>query len=82
MASTPKHTASRGIALAGLGRLEEAEASFRQVVALRGDDAEAHNLLGAVLAAQEKWPKPSRIIKRRFDFGPASPRFTATWRRP
>ena len=45
----------RGIALAGLGRLEEAEASFRRVVELRGDDAEAHNLLGAVLAAQEKW---------------------------
>jgi tetratricopeptide (TPR) repeat protein len=47
------HT-QRGIALAGLGRLEEAEVSFRRVVALRGDAA-GHNLLGAVLAAQEKW---------------------------
>jgi tetratricopeptide (TPR) repeat protein len=49
--------AQRGIALAGQGRLAEAEASFRQVVALRGDDAEAHNFLGAVLAAQQKRPE-------------------------
>jgi tetratricopeptide (TPR) repeat protein len=46
--------ASEGIALAGQGRLEEAEARFRRLIRLQPDLAEAHNLLAAVLAAQAR----------------------------
>jgi tetratricopeptide (TPR) repeat protein len=47
-------SASEGIALAGQGRLEEAEACFRRLIRLQPDSAETHNLLAAVLAAQAR----------------------------
>jgi Flp pilus assembly protein TadD len=47
----PEQLCRDGIELAGLGRLEEAEACFRELVRLRPEGAEGHNLLGVVLNA-------------------------------
>ncbi|HWK43946.1 MAG TPA: tetratricopeptide repeat protein [Stellaceae bacterium] len=54
MAKVPDYHANMGNALAGLGRLPEAEASYRKALRLRPGFAMAHGNLGNVLQALER----------------------------
>ena len=47
--------------LQGLGRLQEAAASFRQAIRLDPAFNEAHNNLGVVLAEQQKWEEAAAV---------------------
>ena len=44
-----RHTITLGITVKELGKLDEAEAGFRQAIAFKSDYAEAHNNLGNML---------------------------------
>jgi tetratricopeptide (TPR) repeat protein len=75
-AGTPAGSLSeRGIALAGQGRLVEAEACFREAARLRPDDAAPLNHLGALRAARGDWDGAESAyrgaIRLRPDFTPA-----------
>ena len=45
----PKHTNNLGVPLKELGRLDEAEVSYRKAIELKPDYAEAHSNLGNTL---------------------------------
>jgi Flp pilus assembly protein TadD len=60
----------RGIALAGQGRLEEAASTFRQLIRICPEDAQAYNHLGAVLAALECWEDAIAHYRRAIQLRP------------
>ena len=51
-----------GVTLQGLGRLDEAEASYNQAIALKPDYAEAHNNLGNTLKGLGRLTKLKQAI--------------------
>ena len=53
-----------GTALEELGRLEEAEASFRQAIAIKPDYAEAHSNLGITLKSLDRLKEAEASFKQ------------------
>ena len=61
------------------GRLDEAAAAYRQMIALRPDIAEAYNNLGNILAQQGKLDLAAARFGQAIALGPILPRPTTTW---
>ncbi|PWC33979.1 tetratricopeptide repeat protein [Azospirillum sp. TSO35-2] len=59
-----EHHANLGLALHALGRLEEAEAAYRQALALREPYPEAHNSLGSALQEMDRLAEAATHYRR------------------
>jgi len=59
-----------GLALTGLGRLDEAAASLQRALALQPGFAAAHLNLGNVLAVQARWMDAAASYRRALQFNP------------
>ena len=61
------------------GRLAEAAAAYRKILAIRPDIAEAHNNLGIILAQQGKLDEARHGSSKRSLSGRTTPKRTTTW---
>jgi Flp pilus assembly protein TadD len=69
------HLFGEGVALQQIGRLAEAEARYRQVVALAPDALEANNNLGLILTRLNRDAEALAFFRRAVELSPGSPVF-------
>ena len=75
----PKLTSNLGITLTALGRLDEAEASYTQAIALKPDYTEAHNNLGVTLQELGKLDEALASYTQAIALKPDYTKPTITW---
>ena len=63
---------ARAHRLAGSGKIKEAAADFRELTALKPDDADAYTNLGVALAIEGKLSEAKEILERALQLNPAS----------
>jgi tetratricopeptide (TPR) repeat protein len=64
---------NRGVLLKELGRIDDAELSFRRAIAINADDALAHINLGDMLLTQKKYQEAVDSYRRALTLEPSSP---------
>ncbi|WP_071515512.1 tetratricopeptide repeat protein [Geitlerinema sp. PCC 9228] len=56
-----------------IGKLEEAIAAYRRVVALQADNSMAYGKLGWLLSQREEWQEAAVYLQKAVDVNPAMP---------